>query len=231
MPRLDLHVESILGYRRPFHCSPIGFNKGDYPDDVINRQNPMSAKFPKNKVIIGYAGSMGITNALEPFIECIEKLKNNDRIHFMLVGSGDLKSRFENQLNNCQNVTFLSRLQQHEVKYFLSNCDILYLSTQRSNVWRYGQSMNKVVEYMLSAKPIIASYSGFPSMLNESGSGVFISSHDSDSIKSAILDFARLTPAQLAEIGSRGRKWIYENRLYSKLAQDYLHEIVKVKNS
>lgn len=227
MPKLDLHVEAILGYKRPFFCSPLGFNEQDYSEVAERKQHILSRKFPKDKVIIGYAGSMGITNALEPFIACIKQLENNGQIHFMLVGSGDLKGSFEDQLAGNTNVTFLPRLEQGEVKYFLSNCDVLYLSTQDSNVWKFGQSMNKVVEYMLSAKPVIASYTGFPSMINEADSGVFISDHDPRSIASAILDYVELTPLQRAAIGDKGRKWIYENRLYSKLAKDYLDEIEK----
>ncbi|MEA2017506.1 MAG: glycosyltransferase family 4 protein, partial [Campylobacterota bacterium] len=166
MPRLDLHVENILGYEKPFHCSPLGFDPVNYQEEIVNI-NSFDEVFPKNKVIIGYAGSMGITNALEPFMETIKLLKENSNIHFMLVGSGDLKTVFQEELKNCTNVTFLPRIGQNEVKYFLQKCDILYLSTKDSKVWDYGQSMNKVVEYMLASKPIIASYTGYPSMINE----------------------------------------------------------------
>ncbi len=34
--------------------------------------------------------------------------------------------------------------------------------------------MNKVVEYMLAGKPIIASYTGYPSMINEAECGYFV---------------------------------------------------------
>ena len=43
---------------------------------------------------------------------------------------------------------------------------------QKSKVWDYGQSMNKIVDYMMAGKPVVASYSGYPSMLNEAGSGI-----------------------------------------------------------
>lgn len=229
MPKLDLHVTDILGYSCPFFCSPLGFNCCDYAEEDNSESNVLSSKFPKGKMIIGYAGSMGITNALEPFIECIKKLENNRSIHFMLVGSGDLKNQFEMQLSENTNVTFLARMKQGEVKYFLSKCDILYLSTQNSNVWKFGQSMNKVVEYMLSGKPIIASYSGYQSMINEANSGKFISSNSPDDITKAILDYAMLTSEQRLEVGSRGKEWIYRNRQYSKLAEDYLSKLKSVR--
>jgi glycosyltransferase involved in cell wall biosynthesis len=233
MPRLDLHVKNILGYEKPFHCSPLGFNPQNYKEEILNENNPFDNIFPKNKIVIGYAGSMGITNALEPFIETIKLLKDNENIHFMLVGSGDLKSKFENELENCNNVTFLARIEQNEVKYFLQKCDILYLSTKDSKVWEYGQSMNKVVEYMLASKPIIASYTGYPSMINEASCGQFVKTLSSKDLKDAILKIVNLSDEKRKKVGENGKKWVYENRQYSKLAKEYISKIdyeIKLEN-
>ena len=224
MPRLDLHVKNILGYERPFHCSPLGFDPINYQEEIIGN-NPFDEVFPKNKVIVGYAGSMGITNALEPFIEAIKLLDKNENIHFMLVGSGDLKDIFEEQLKNCDNVTFLPRIGQNEVKYFLQKCDILYLSTKDSKVWEYGQSMNKVVEYMVAGKPIIASYTGYPSMINEANCGVFVNSSNPIDLKETILNIANKNVQDIKQLGEKGKKWIYENRQYSRLANEYINKI------
>lgn len=224
MPRLDLHVKNILGYERPFHCSPLGFDPINYQEEIIE-YNPFDGVFPKNKVIVGYAGSMGITNALEPFIETIKVLKDKENIHFMLVGSGDLKENFEQELKNFKNVTFLARIGQNEVKYFLQKCDILYLSTKDSKVWEYGQSMNKVVEYMIAGKPIIASYTGYPSMINEANCGYFENTSNYNDLKEKILSIVNLDKNQIKELGNNGKKWIYENRKYSKLAKEYILRI------
>lgn len=230
MPRLDLHIRNILGYEKPFHCSPLGFDPINYQEEIIE-YNPFDKVFPKNKVIVGYAGSMGITNALEPFIETIKLLKDNGNIHFMLVGSGDLKATFEEQLKNCANVTFLSRIRQNEVKYFLQKCDILYLSTKDSKVWEYGQSMNKVVEYMLASKPIIASYTGYQSMINEASCGYFENTSSSSDLKSKILNIVNLNKVERKNLGLNGKKWIYENRQYSKLAKKYIEKINELRLS
>ncbi|WP_418180406.1 glycosyltransferase family 4 protein [Aliarcobacter lanthieri] len=233
MPRLDLHVKKIIGYEKPFHCSPLGFNPDNYKEEV-EYINPFDNLFPKDKIIVGYAGSMGITNALETFIEAIKLLDENKNIHFMLVGSGDLRVKFENKLKDCQNVTFLERIAQNEVKYFLQKCDILYLSTKNSKVWEYGQSMNKVVEYMLASKPIIASYSGYPSMIDEANCGYFENTTNSNDLKEKILSIANLDKIERNKLGENGKKWIYENRQYSKLAKEYISKIedeVKLKKS
>jgi len=228
MPKLDLHIKNILGYKKPFHCSPLGFNSDDYNDEAFEDKNPFDDKFPKDKIVVGYAGSMGITNALEPFIETIKLLKNNKNIHFMLVGSGDLRKDFEKELENFKNVTFLPRIAQNDVKYFLQKCDILYLSTKHSKVWDYGQSMNKIVEYMLASKPIIASYTGYPSMINEANCGKFVKTLNTNDLKTAVLDIVNLGYEERKQLGLNGRKWIYENRQYPKLAKEYIDKIVEL---
>lgn len=226
MPRLDLHVEQILGHKKPFHCSPLGFDPENYSEDFLKEKNPFLEIIPSDKVIIGYAGSMGVTNALEPFIEAIQMMKEDNNIHFVLVGSGDLRESYEEQLKDCSNVTFLQRIQQNDVKYFLQVCDILYLSTKDSKVWNYGQSMNKVVEYMLAGKPIIASYTGYPSMINEADCGKFINSTSSEDIKETISYYAKMSKDERIDIGNKGRKWIFENRTYALLGKKYIDAIL-----
>ena len=231
MPRLDLHVKNILGYDKPFFCSPLGFNPDNYQKIFLDdEKHSFDDLFPINKIIIGYAGSMGLTNSLEQFIKSIQLLKENTNIHFMLVGSGELKESFKLQLSKSKNVTFLPRIEQNKIKYFLYKCDILYLSTKDSKVWEYGQSMNKVVEYMLAGKPIIASYTGYPSMINEANCGKFIKIVNPKDIKNAILDITSLSFEDRKKLGENGKQWIYENRQYSLLAEKYIQKIESLKN-
>ena len=181
--------------------------------------------FPKDKIIIGYSGSFGITNALGLFINTIKQLNKNLDIYFVLVGSGDLKNEYIKQLSDCNNVVFLPRIEQNQVKYILGKCDILYLSTKYSKVWQYGQSMNKVVEYMLAGKPIIASYSGYQSMINESKCGVFVKDENEIELINTILHFSNMRKTEREKIGKNGKNWIYDERVYSVLAIKYINEI------
>ncbi len=225
MPRLDLHVEKILGYSKPFYCSPLGYDKNQIVDQAVEKNNALAKYFPEGKIIIGYAGSMGVTNALEPFIQCILSFGDNSCVHFVLVGGGDLKEEYAARLSSSSNVTFVPRIKQELVPTFLDYCDILYLSTHDSQIWHFGQSMNKLVQYMLAGKPIIASYSGYESMLNEANAGKFIDANKIEPLKKALFDYISLTDEQRVEIGARGKRWIIENRSYVRLAEEYIEKI------
>jgi glycosyltransferase involved in cell wall biosynthesis len=81
---------------------------------------------------------------------------------------------------------------------------------------------------MLAGKPIIASYSGFPSMLNESESGEFVLPNDVNALKVAILKYCSMQSFQREDIGAKGRRWILLNRSYGRLAKEYLLEMEKL---
>jgi glycosyltransferase involved in cell wall biosynthesis len=228
MPLLFQHVENILGYEKSFLCSPLGFNAEDYNTPIISSKNPFVKYKSKEKFIIGYAGSMGLSNSLECFVDTI-KLMHSENVFFILVGSGDYKEKFENELKEYNNVLFLPKIDQAQVKYFLEICDVVYLSTKKSKVWEYGQSMNKVVEYMLAAKPIVATYFGYPSMINEANCGYFLNSENPNDLKRIFLELSKLPKEELKNIGDNGLKWMYENRTYEKLALNYYNQIKFLK--
>ena len=225
MPKLDLHIKNVIRAVKPFHCSPLGFDPDNYLLEDHNENPLFNNIIPEDKFIVGYAGSLGITNALEPFISSIKLMQENNKIHFVIVGGGDFKDKFMKDLENNSNVSFLERIAQSEVKYFLKMCDLLYLSTKPSKVWEYGQSMNKVVEYMLSGKPILANYSGFPSMINESNCGLFVKTTNPVEIKKQILKISSLSKKERIQLGQNGKNWMLQNRTYSLLAKDYLNAI------
>lgn len=230
MPKLDIHVQKQLGYSRPFFCSPLGFDRSSYSHaDDAEGLDFFANDVPQDKIIVGYAGSMGVTNALEPYINVISSFKNHPKLYFVLLGGGDLKLEFEQRLSDCNNVAFFPRIPQSKVKNFLKICDIVYLATKDSKVWDYGQSMNKIVEYMLAGKPIVASYTGFPSMINEAGCGKFVSPSGSETaeskLKDVLLEFTQMTKEERRAMGQKGKKWIQDNRNYERLATDYMNKI------
>lgn len=78
---------------------------------------------------------------------------------------------------------------------------------------------------MLSGKPVIASYSGYKTMLNEAGSGAFVPANAVEPLLAVILDYSSMSNSERNVIGQRGRQWILENRAYNKLASDYINKI------
>jgi glycosyltransferase involved in cell wall biosynthesis len=222
MPNLGEHVKDVAGGNRRVVCVPQGVD-----ESLLDAPLPVAAEYlekyiPKNKFIVCHAGSIGADNALETLMACARSMQDLKDIHFLIVGDGYLKSQFEEQMRGYENITFAPRVEKKAVQSVLEHADVVYFAVHDSPMMRYGQSLNKVIDYMLSGKPIIASYSGFPSMINEAGCGTYVPTEDVGALKAEIQRMAAMSCHDRKRIGLLGREWILENRRYAKLANDYL---------
>lgn len=222
MPNLGEHVANVLGHERAVGCIPMGVD-ATMLVDVIKVPEEYDAKYlPKGKFVVAHAGAIGITNALDTFFDCAESLSGNDCIHFLVVGDGDLREFYRTKYGHLPNLTFAPKVPKQMVQSVLAKCDLLYFSVHVSAVWRFGQSLNKVIDYMLSGKPIVASYTGYPSMINEAGCGTYVPAGDLPALRTEILRFSELSQVERETLGARGREWILSHRNYEALAQDYV---------
>lgn len=222
MPNLKEHVVECIGESPPVHCIPMGV------DEVqLSRSEPlpdayMEAHIPKAKFVVCHAGTIGATNALDTYFACARLMQDCPDVHFLLVGEGDLTEHYKKLSADLPNVSFAPVVPKAQIQSLLRRCDLLYFSVHDSKVWKYGQSLNKVIDYMLAARPVVASYSGYPSMINEAGSGSFVPAGDAQALKVEIERFVQMTGEDRAAMGAAGRDWLLRNRNYQQLANQYL---------
>jgi glycosyltransferase involved in cell wall biosynthesis len=231
MPNLGKHVENVLGCFKETHCIPMGVDESSLSKPIPLSSDYLNAYFPAGKFIVAHVGSIGITNALEAFFECADLMKDLPNIHFLAIGSGGLRHMYLSKYSHLSNLSFPPRIPKDAVQSALSHCDLLYFSVHSSKVWDYGQSLNKVVDYMLAGKPVVASYSGYPSMINEACCGSFVPAGNVAALRNEILRFYGMSEVERQNIGARGRTWILGNRRYQKLAADYLEIMLKLVNT
>ena len=225
MPNLGEHVKNVLGYVKPVECIPMGVT-----EDMLNIEKQLSNSYldkylDKEFFNIVHAGTVGITNALTTFFKAAELLKSNPHIRFVIVGDGALKETYKKEYGHLPNVIFAPKVNKNQVYTVLSHADIVYFSTYNSKVWNYGQSLNKVIDYMLSGKPVLASYSGYHSMVNEAGCGFFVPSEMPTALVSKILEIYKMPEDQRLKIGLKGRPWLLKNHTYPHLANKYISYI------
>lgn len=149
-------------------------------------------------------------------------MREHADVEFVIVGDGALRESYQKQYGDLSNLVFAPKVPRNMVQSVLSEGDLLYFSVHDSKVWDYGQSLNKVIDYMLAAKPVVASYNGYPSMINEADCGVFVPANNVGAVVSAIVDMKSKSAEERAQMGIRGRQWLLQNRNYSTLANDYL---------
>ncbi|MBU2863003.1 glycosyltransferase family 4 protein [Reinekea forsetii] len=221
MPNLEQHVRKVGCRNTPVFCIPMGVASEQLVHSSTVSDDYRKRYLSGSEMKVVHAGTVGITNALDIFFQAAEALKDNKRIKFILVGDGALKSKYQAQYGHLHNLVFAPKVDKSQVGSVLELSDIVYFSTFPSKVWEYGQSLNKLIDYMLSGKPVLASYSGYPSMVNEAECGHFIPSGDLHALVAALKSYSTKSKEDLKIIGNSGKEWLLENREYKLLARQY----------
>lgn len=232
MPNLGEHINNVLGrINKKCVCVPFGFDANFFSSSVADPEKFLKEyNIPKGKFIVGYAGSIGISNGLQAFIDCAKLMVNDERFVFTLLGDGDSKSKYLRQTSGFNNIYFISKVNREEVASYLALCNVLYFSSLKSKIWNFGWSPNKLIDYMMSGKPVLASYSGHQSMINEAKSGFFIPAEDSSAIKIALENMISMNPDDLVKMGNDGKDWIVKNRDWDIVSGKYLEIMNKLIN-
>lgn len=231
MPNLEAHVRQVSASTKPVACIPMGVSETQIGIRQVSSSLRKSSISSEPRFLVGYAGSLGISNAMETLFSCAELMGSNSSVHFAVMGDGQLRDGYQRRWGHLRNVTFLDAVPRSEVCSFLESCDLLYFATKGSRVWDYGLSLNKLTDYMLSGKPILGSYSGFPSMVNEAGCGSFVPAGDVEALKVEILRYQAMPTNEREALGVRGRLWITQHRGYQRLAMTYLQLLLPGQSS
>lgn len=221
----DLIVSNLQNYGA--HIRNLGINRdfswisNGIDLDEVKPAEPLApevvAKVPKGKFIVGYAGTVGLANALEYFLAAKKYIENSD-IVFVVVGNGKIKAALEAQFNS-EDIIFLPAIPKTQIKSLLSLFDACYIGLKKEQLFQYGVSPNKLFDYMYSGKPIIHAISTKNDIVSLSGCGIAIEAEDSQAIANAVEEIYRMSSEDRDKMGQRGRDYVIKNFTYSALAE------------
>lgn len=177
-------------------------------------------QIPKNKFIVGYAGTFGIANALDSFIEAAKILKDNNSIAFVLVGDGKEKEKLVKQAKDTKNIFFVDSVKKNQVQSILKYFDLCYIGLKRDPIFRYGVSPNKLFDYMYAEKPTLyAIDSGSFKPVSTINGGLDVNSENPKSIANSVLKVYSMTQEEREQMGQNAYRYVIENHDYSSLAK------------
>lgn len=215
----DYMIEHGLAPEK-FHYVPNGIRLdemiGSAPlDDEIKKL------IPKNKFIVGYAGTIGHANALDYLIESAKILEKFSDIHFVIVGEGKERGRLMQMVEeSClNNVTFIKAIAKPQVQEVLKLIDVCYIGLKREPLFKYGVSPNKLFDYMFAGKPVIYAVNSGNIPVNEANCGISVEAEDSQAIADAILKLYNMPSEQRKKLGENGRKYVLKNHTSEILAE------------
>ena len=176
----------------------------------------------EGKFIVGYAGAHGLANALDILIDSAQLLRN-EPIAIVLVGSGPEKEKLEEKVkaSNLDNIFFLPPVSKLSIPKILSMMDALYIGLRKRSLFRFGVSPNKLMDYMMSGKPIIHSIPTGYDLVQDTQCGISVPAEDSYQIALAIKKLMSMSKEEKELMGNRGKEYVKRYHIYTVLAEKF----------
>lgn len=223
LPHVEKHVRS-RGLR---DNAKVCWIPNPVPVDNIDIKTTYLKSF--NKFNIVYIGGFGRFHDIKTIIDAATYLdeSNVKGIAIHLFGSGEFYSHYENLTKNklLSNVFFHGRVSKESIFPLQREADALLATVPNSDVFKFGINPNKIINYMLSGKPII--YSGPLSTNNpvaESGSGICIPAGDAKSLCDSFVElFKQSETDSFKNYGLNGLSYSNNNYSISVLGGRYFN--------
>lgn len=161
----------------------------------------------KNYKNLVYAGSIRKVNNIGFLLDSAKIIQNKDEtIRLLIYGAGDeeeiLKQRCKDE--NISNVIFKGRVEKRMVPSILEKSYANILHNKSTILDKYGQSQNKLFEYLAAGKCVIQTYTTGYSIIEKYNCGVSALKQSPDEIAKIILELCS-DEKKARELGQNAR--------------------------
>lgn len=166
---------------------------------------------PTDKIVFVYGGNLGKPQGIPFIIQCLDKIKYNKSVFFLLIGSGtevkEIKKFIED--NECENIRFIGHVPKEEYNLIISSCDIgLIFLDYRFTIPNFP---SRLLSYMQVGLPILSvtdRSTDIGDIIEKEKIGWSIFSNDEIRFKEKIYEISK---QNLLEKSERSFKYLYYN--------------------
>jgi glycosyltransferase involved in cell wall biosynthesis len=230
LPKVQAHMASHGLDLRKLHIVPNGITLDEWQgepealrDDVAQA---LAAARASGATVVGYAGSMGLPNALDNLLSAAALLKDQP-LQFVLVGSGHEQARLMQRVlqEGLRQVCFLPPIPKLQVPRFLAGVDMAFIGWQRVPIYRFGIAPNKLMDYMMARCAVLHAVDAGNDPVAEAGAGLTVPPESPSALAQGLLALAALPLDERRAMGERGRQFVLAHHTYPVLAQRFLDAV------
>ncbi len=230
LPKVHDHMASRGLDLRKLHIVPNGITLDEWQgqpealrEDVARA---LAAARAGGATVVGYAGSMGLPNALDNLLDAAALLKDQP-LQLVLVGSGHEQARLMRrvQAEGLHQVRFLPPIPKAQVRSFLAGVDIAFIGWQRVPIYRFGIAPNKLMDYMMARCAVLHAVEAGNDPVAEAQAGLTVAPESASALAQGLLTLAALPAQERHAMGERGRRFVMEQHTYPVLAQRFLDAV------
>jgi glycosyltransferase involved in cell wall biosynthesis len=227
LPKVQDHMAAHGLDLRKLHIVPNGIMLDEWQqaqpplrEDVASA---IAAQLAAGRTVVGYAGSMGLPNALDVLLDAAALLRDQP-IAIVMVGDGHERDRLAQRIaaEGLHNVVMLPPIPKAQIPAMLALIDIAYIGWQRVPIYRFGIAPNKLMDYMMAGCAVLHSVDAGNDPVAESGCGLTVAPESPAAVADGLRQLAALPAEQRRAMGDHGRAFVVANHTYPVLAQRFI---------
>jgi glycosyltransferase involved in cell wall biosynthesis len=186
----------------------------------------------EDRFLAGYVGLLGRAHGAEVIVGAAERLRDDPRIHMLIVGEGVEKGPMQARAEaaGLTNITFAPSVPAAEVPSILNACDA-GIATIRGIPLTRGAIPIKLFEQMACGLPVtLAGWGDAEEILRDAQGGLVVPCGDEAGLAGALRELAR-DPEAARAMGRKGRAYVEARYDRRKLADDYLQLLASLEGS
>lgn len=229
LPKVHAHMASRGLDLKKLHIVPNGITLDEWTGELPALRPDVAAAVEQARArgatVVGYAGSMGLPNALDTLLDAMRQLQTQGApIALVMVGGGHERDRLAArvQAEGLANVQMLPPIPKAQIPAFLAEIDIAYIGWQRVPIYRFGIAPNKLMDYMMAGCAVLHSVEAGNDPVAEAGCGLTVAPESPDAVAEGLRRMAALTPTERHAMGERGQAFVQAHHTYPVLARRFL---------
>jgi len=177
-----------------------------------------------------YSGTHGLVHGMEMILDAAERLADDERIRFVMVGDGVAKDALvaDAQRRKLSNMEFLPSQQPEGLAERIRNSDVC-IATTTEGTFSEGTVPVKMFDYMACGKPVVAAVAGDArTIMAEADGGIVVSPGDSAALAAALLKLLE-DEGERTRLGKNGHeyvRWSYSRLHLAGRMNDLLERVV-----
>lgn len=227
LPKVSDYMVSRGLQAEKLHVVPNGIDPDEWLADSPGLPDQASALLGRLRAqgtaIVGYAGTHGVSNALDNMLDAAS-LMRGERVAFVLVGGGPSKAGLEQRARCAEldNVHFLDPVEKRQIPSLLQCFDIAYIGWHRHPLYRFGIAPNKLMDYMMAARPVLHAVEAGNDPVCDAGCGLTVEPDNPQAVVDGIRSLLALPADERHRMGQRGKSFVLENLTYPVLGKRFL---------
>lgn len=230
LPKADQHLREHGMAAEKFVYVPNGIDPAEWAGEPVVLPEPHAAALraarAQGHLVVAYAGAHGLANALDTLLDAAA-LARDEPITWLLVGDGPAKAALQRRVaaEGLARVVLLDAVPKSGIPSLLAAMDVLYIGLRREPLFRFGISPNKLMDYMMAARPVVCAIDAGNDIVGEAGCGLTIAPEDPQELLAAVRRMRTTPPAERERMGQAGRRHVEQHHLYPVLAERFLRAL------